>query len=88
MNKDDLISLFAAIFAVILLIFISPALSFILCYFGGWICKITIGKPLTIALNTLFNTTYFIPDKLPLMAGALGWISSYFKSTNEKRKEK
>ena len=87
-NNDNGFVVLGAIAAIIMVIFITPFISFWLCYFGGWIAKITIGAKLVEALNMLFNTTYFIPDKLPLMAGALGWIGSYFKSTKEKHKEK
>lgn len=33
------------------------------------------GPTLCNALNTLFNVSFFAPEKLPLMAGALGWIN-------------
>ena len=53
-----------------------------ICYFGGWLCKITFGPTLCNALNTLFNVSFFAPEKLPLMAGALGWIGGYFKNNS------
>lgn len=33
-------------------------------------------------LNTLFQTTWFTKDMIPLCAGTLGWIGSYFKTSN------
>lgn len=69
------------VMAVIFIIF-TPLLSFVLCYFGGWLCKITFGPILCHALNTLFNVSFFTPEKIPLMAGALGWIGNYFRDKN------
>lgn len=67
------------VMAVLLVVF-APMLSFVCCYFGGWLCKITFGPTLCNALNTLFNVSFFTPEKIPLMAGALGWIGNYFRS--------
>ena len=84
-NSDDFIEgmecLGIIVMAVIFIIFV-PLLSFILCYFGGWLCKITFGPTLCHALNTLFNVSFFTPEKIPLMAGALGWIGNYFRNDN------
>lgn len=41
-----------------------------------------IGKTLCNALNTCFGTTRFEPWTIPWVAGALGWIGGYFKSSN------
>ena len=46
-----------------------------------------IGDTLANALNTLFNTTYFHKEMLPMMAGALGWIGGYFKSVSSTTKK-
>ena len=84
-DNDDFIKgmgcLGVIVIAVIFIIF-TPLLSFVLCYFGGWLCKITFGPTLCHALNTLFNVLFFTPEKIPLMAGALGWIGNYFRSEN------
>ena len=60
-------------------VIIIPFISFWLAYFGGWICSLVIGNVLTEGLNTLFNTTYFTKDIIPICAGTLGWIGGYFK---------
>ena len=65
----------------ILLIFIIPLIGFWVAYFCGWIAKITFGTKLAAALNMLFQTTYFTKDMIPMVAGALGWIGGFFKST-------
>ena len=67
---------------IIGLFLILPFISFWASYFGGWICKITIGNTLVKALNMLFNTAYFTKDMIPWIAGALGWIGGFFKSVN------
>ena len=72
----------AIIFTAVLICFIFPWLSFWLAYLGGWIAKVTIGTPLTHSLNTLFGTTRFTPDMIPVMAGALGWLGGFFKTYN------
>lgn len=64
-----------------------PFITFWLAYFGGWICSLVIGNVLTEGLNTLFNTTYFTKDMIPICAATLGWIGGYFKSTSVKTKE-
>lgn len=64
------------------LLFFGPMIGFGLSYVGGWICKVTFGPTLCHGLNTLFNVTYFAPDKIPLIAGALGWVGGFFKSIN------
>lgn len=80
----------ALLISAIILIIFAPMISFFLSYFGGWLCKITFGNTLCTALNTLFNVSFFTPDKLPMIAGALGWIGGYFKTTktNFGKKEK
>ena len=85
---DDFLTIIGAIVAVILLFLIMPFVNFWIAYFGGWIAKITIGGKLAAALNVLFNTTYFTAEMLPMMAGALGWIGSFFKSTTTVKKSK
>lgn len=74
------------IIASIFLIIFAPFINFWASYFGGWITKLVIGVKLSEALNILFNTTFFTPEKIPMMAGALGFIGGYFKSNiNTKR---
>lgn len=76
--KDDILKFMGAIFLIIALIFIEPWLIFWLCYFSGWLAKILIGKYLIAGFN-LFNISITL-DKIPLLAGTLGWIGSFFKS--------
>ena len=83
--KNNVLAIIGAIALIIGTVLILPFISFWLSYFGGWICKITIGKTLVTALNTLFNTTYFTTEMLPWIAGALGWIGGFFKSTNHNK---
>lgn len=79
---DDFLAILGAIALIIATVLILPFISFWLCYFGGWVASITIGNILTDGLNTLFQTTWFTKDMIPLCAGTLGWIGSYFKISN------
>ena len=78
----ELSTVIGAVALIIGLFLILPFISFWASYFGGWICKITIGNTLVKALNMLFNTAYFTKDMIPWIAGALGWIGGFFKSVN------
>lgn len=69
---DDFLAILGAIALIIATVLILPFISFWLCYFGGWVASITIGNILTDGLNTLFQTTWFTKDMIPLCAGTLG----------------
>lgn len=84
---DDFLTVAGAIAMLVVTVFIAPFVTFWLCYFGGWIASITIGNILTNGLNTLFQTTWFTKDMIPLCAGTLGWIGSYFKVSISKSKD-
>lgn len=78
---EDAIGCLGVVVLAILFVFFVPAISFFIAYADGWICKVTFGPILCKALNTLFNVTFLTPEKLPIMAGALGWIGGFFKTT-------
>ena len=73
--------IFFAVVAAIGIILILPFIYFWLAYFGGWLCSLVIGDILAEGLNSLFNTTHFTKDIIPLIAATLGWIGGYFKAT-------
>lgn len=77
----DIFALIGVVVGIIVLIIVMPFINFWLAYFGGWLAKLVIGTKLATALNVLFNTTYFTAEMLPMLAGALGWIGSFFKGT-------
>lgn len=83
---DSIFMIFGIIVVIIGTFFIMPFLHFWLAYIGGCIVQMVIGTPLCHALNTTFGTTRFVPEMLPWIAGACGWIGGYFKSTNINRK--
>ena len=90
-RKDDGKELMEAIlmlFGLAVLFILMPFISYWAAYFGGWIASIVIGDTLCNALNTLFGTLRFHPEMLPQMAGALGWIGSFFKATTSTSKKK
>lgn len=72
--------LLGIILAIVVIIIIEPFLLFWIGYFSGWLAKLVVGRKLALALNTLFNVSFFTPDKLPLIGGALGWLGSFFKN--------
>lgn len=83
--KDDFFAVLGALAVITGLVLVLPFISFWLSYFGGWICKITIGSTLVKALNILFNTTHITAEMLPWMAGALGWIGGFFKTVSSSK---
>lgn len=64
------------ILIVIALMLFAPFLTFWLCYFCGWIAKITIGSLLCQSLSLI--GIQIIPSQIPLLAGGLGWIAGFF----------
>ena len=79
---EDFFKVLGIIGAIILALFIEPFLIFWLCYFGGWIAKIVIGKWIIAGLALL--NIYIEPNQIPLLAGILGWIGGFFKNSNIK----
>lgn len=70
---------------IITTIFCLIFLPFVIFWFGwldGWIAALVVGDPLCRALNVLTHTDYFTPDKLPWITGAIGYIASFFKTSN------
>lgn len=79
-KKSTAIVTLIASFVIILLI--APWLSFWCSYFVGWISKMLIGKYI-VAGFALVNIDLPL-DKIPLLAGCLGWIASFFMRVNNK----
>lgn len=76
---EKFFTIIGAIVSAFGIIIIAPFISFWLAYFGGWLCSLVIGDVLAKGLNSLFNTTHFTKDMIPLCAATLGWIGGYFK---------
>ena len=74
MKKNEGITI---IITILIWIIFGPLLIFWLSYFAGWIAKLWIGKYI-VEFFTLFNINLSI-DKIPLFAGVLGWIASFFR---------
>lgn len=81
MNKDNSALLGGCLTVIILLIF-APVITFFCGWFGGWMLMNIIGDAVASGFNTLFGTTRFTPDMLPIVCGSLALIGSCFKSTN------
>lgn len=65
----------------IILWVILPVLIFCAGWFGGWILMKIVGGAVVTGLNTLFGTTRFMPELIPVVCGALAVVGSYFKTT-------
>ena len=85
---EAILSIVGGIVLIAVMILIAPFISFWLGYFGGWLCSLVIGDILTEGLNSLFNTTHFTKDMIPLCAATLGWVGGHFKAKISTSKEK
>ena len=79
--KDNIGTVVGAIIGVIILCIIEPIIIFGAGWFGGWILMKIVGGAVINGLNTLFGTTRFTPDIIPVVCGTLAVIGSYFKTT-------
>jgi hypothetical protein len=73
-------AIFGVIAALIAFVFFASWLSFWICYLGGIITKIVIGKYIVAGASILGLN--IAEDQIPLVAGTLGWIGGFFKSYN------
>lgn len=69
------------IIGIIILGIVEPIIIFGVGWFGGWILMKIVGGAVVTGLNTLFGTTRFMPDLIPVVCGALAIVGSYFKTT-------
>lgn len=69
-----------AVVETIVLLVLSPVLTFWLAYFGGWILQQFVGTMLINGMNLMLNTTRFTVDMIPLTCATLAVVGSYFKS--------
>lgn len=77
--KNNIVPIIGIIRVVILWI-LSPII-FGAGWFGGWILMKIVGGAMASGLNTLFGTTRFVPELIPVVCGALAVIGSFFKAT-------
>lgn len=69
------------IIGVIIICIIAPIITFGAGWLGGWILMKIVGGAVVTGLNTLFGTTRFTPDLIPVVCGVLAVIGSCFKTT-------
>lgn len=69
------------IIGLVILCIIEPIIIFCAGWFGGWILMKIVGGAVVTGLNTLFGTTRFMPELIPVVCGALAVIGSYFKTS-------
>lgn len=83
---NDILKLLGAVLLLILIIIFEPFLLFWLGYFAGWLAKIFIGKYI-VAWFGLFGITLSL-ESIPLFAGVVAWITSFFTSASSLKKKK
>lgn len=71
----------AAIISIIILSILLPVIIFGAGWLGGWVLMKIVGAAVINGLNTLFGTTRFTPDLIPVVCGTLAVIGSFFKTT-------
>ena len=76
-NIGVVIGIIVAVISSIL----SPILIFGAGWFGGWVLMKIVGGAVVTGLNTLFGTTRFTPDLIPVVCGVLAVVGGYFKTT-------
>ena len=69
------------IIGIIILCIVEPIIIFGAGWFGGWILMKIVGGAVVTGLNTLFGTTRFMPDLIPVVCGVLAVVGSYFKTS-------
>ena len=69
------------IIGIIILCIVEPIIIFGAGWFGGWILMKIFGGAVVTGLNTLFGTTRFVPDLIPVVCGLLAVVGSYFKTS-------
>lgn len=79
--KDNVGVVIGTIIGVIIICIIAPIIIFGAGWFGGWILMKIVGGAVVTGLNTLFGTTRFMPDLIPVVCGVLAVVGSYFKTT-------
>lgn len=72
------------IIGIIILCIIKPIIIFGAGWFGDWILMNIVGGAVATGLNTLFETTRFTPDIIPIVCGTLAVIGNFFKTTVSK----
>jgi hypothetical protein len=73
-------AILGCIAAIIAFVFFASWFSFWICYLGGIITKMVIGKYVVAGMSILGLD--IAVDQIPLVAGTLGWIGGFFKSYN------
>ena len=78
---SDSLSMIGLVILLIAFVILAPFLVYWCCYFDGWIASKVIGNELCHSLNYIFGTK-ITPSSLPKIAGGIGWIGSFFKSSS------
>ena len=75
-----------AIIAVIIIFIFEPFIVFWFGYFGGWLAKLMVGSHLVEGLKLIHISVGL--NQIPLLAGTLGWVGSFFHNIVNANKNK
>lgn len=67
-----------AIIALIIVFIFEPFIVFWCSYFGGWLAKLMVGSHLVEGLKLIHISVEL--NQIPLLAGVLGWIGTFFRN--------
>lgn len=67
-----------AIVALIIVFIFEPFIVFWCSYFGGWLAKLMVGSHLVEGLKLIHISVEL--NQIPLLAGVLGWIGTFFRN--------
>lgn len=84
--KEEIKAIITIILTIIFVWLIGPIIWFWCSWLAGFAAKITIGNFLVSALQ-LINIE-ITKDQIPWLAAALGWISSFFYTYKNNKKDK
>lgn len=64
--------------ALIIVFIFEPFIVFWCSYFGGWLAKLMVGSHLVEGLKLIHISVEL--NQIPLLAGVLGWIGTFFRN--------
>lgn len=85
--KTTIVATITGLALAFVTIIFAAVISFVAGWLGGQLLSLIFGDLIVACLNTLFDTTRFTHDFIPVLCGLLAVIGSYFKSTSNNEKK-